>query len=1203
MRRRNHTSRIAFTLVGLVLCARAEAVEPTVHIWAQSNATNLATTPSTSINGWTFYAVNNAFHARNTADGSFLAQPYPTGGPIDSFPTPVQLKDGSWYVFVVSEDGKVYKFDVQKSINNPGLAMQVAVTGINTQIRDLKRNSSASCIQKDQLQATPTVQIAQYSNGSYSVGKDIVIVPTYHGCGSTSTNKIYALDASDITLPPVWIFNDDNSYQVDYFSEGCSLDYGRNRVYCGSNLEPGLFQNTVWALDTNTGNPVWAVNANAVVNRPQLSFATAPEHLYVTDYYGRVHALRPTDGVEEWAFSLTGLPATRVTQNQWSEFRHGFDHTLFITDAGGTLYTVYDGGSGSSDGEILWQHSFGASPKITSLGSISPTLGKVFVGLDNGTVHQLAIGNGADEGYKVISGAAITPGSTVTDPTLYLQGAVSDINRMVASTWGTGGAWTKSFTVPFASANGQTTTMPCTLANNPADTDLPNVIDKCQNGFNIPNACVGTACCSVGRCVQDPAQSAGNGYCYSAATSPNSPTHPNGWKVNTCDDGEASCTTNKVCVAGTCHGDWNPSCTGQGNCNLDPRACGPGNVCTQGITGGSVCVGVDGAGAGSRQDFNVYNPCGSMARTCANVATGQPSGATWGGERDCIKGVCRRARSIGGIANYCSIPTDLEMQTMVDQGGNKAATYATSVAFSRLPQNGKPNTAGTCQAFMPSFQAGNERAANGITMPTQTLGSCNVCGVLYQCIGPTAGVACADGVTATTVVSNPFTDPTGGAALVTRMRVAIRGEAEACGVAGTADIWFRNQTTLNWTFLGTAQANTSICSCNACDNQELLVDYTNLAGVPNYNYSSGQMILWVGNVTNTRIDVSLADVHVYTGPRNTLRRVVHGMSTADSYLPNFVPAYLNGVAVAETANGAAVSDVFMPAINDSTDNFAPNIARWDNSSQVVDANPGPGPAATNRLATEKYFTTSDSFNYGPVGPSAEGIALSSGGRMFFGNYLNNGDLYSVTASFTGLGYTATSLLTLPAGGRIATLDYPAPVIPTGGGASLGDQQLRVVRRNSTTTHLELLYVDLAPGAAGGPTVVYTLDLSTIAEPGATTGGISALFGATSPIASVQSVTVDPLNGTNATYLEVTDNAGKHYVLQVTADHAVRPLADYGTKIGVIRQMDNTYTPPPTDFGNEGRITAGAQEKLVRIVPADPTGATSQSIIKSYDLAP
>src|SRR6476619_3303128 len=80
---------------------------------------NVSSLPTQAVfgNGWIFYAAGNYVYGRYASTGQQIAAPLPTGGNIENAPALAQLRDGRWYVFVASGDGKLYKLDVQNSIS------------------------------------------------------------------------------------------------------------------------------------------------------------------------------------------------------------------------------------------------------------------------------------------------------------------------------------------------------------------------------------------------------------------------------------------------------------------------------------------------------------------------------------------------------------------------------------------------------------------------------------------------------------------------------------------------------------------------------------------------------------------------------------------------------------------------------------------------------------------------------------------------------------------------------------------------------------------------------------------------------------------------------------------------------------------------------------------------------------------------------
>lgn len=676
------TTRSAF-LALIVLSAGPAWAQSAVSDWTVDGP-NVPHTPNTTFNvdlaqkgspdqQLTVWAAGDTVTALWTKSGAPAWKYKVTGATVSRFPVVVPLADGQYYVIFTATNGRVYKINANNTNPPSGVVS-----------RDLRRG--LGCFPDDSLVATPTVMLRAYAP---ALPDDLIIVPTFHGCGDHSLNQVIGLNASN--LSDAWRFNEWGEYQVDYFSEGCSLDYPRGVAYCGSNLQPGRTQNTLWAIyvaGANAGTLKWASNANSVRNRPQLGFPradNAPEHLYVADQLGVLHAYDPASGAEHWQLPVTGI-GTEVVQNVWAEFRPPYQNVVFMTDSAGALHAVYDGYLPSETGGEafeLWTHvPIGA--KVMSLGTVSPTLGKLYVGYNDGSVHQLALATGADEAMMLLL-AKKEPGNIVTDPTLHIQGA-EDINRMVVSTYGVS-ARTKQYPVPFTVAvgtelHGCTPTAAELMDPNAENPNCAKVLEATGQGalYRAPKTCVpgqaGNDCCSIARC--DPKGK----FCYAAAKDPA--------KVGACTDGK-SCTGDDRCHAGTCTGSKWVCAPNDKNCSNDPRSCGPGKMCYRdGVGAPWECLDLNG-GNGSREGWKA---CGTVSRSCESVDG--PSGTvSWGGERICIKGRCQRNENIcGSIASPA---------TIMSKG---ASDWMSSLTFDRT-------TAG-CSAWTTQYRATSQADINKV---------------------------------------------------------------------------------------------------------------------------------------------------------------------------------------------------------------------------------------------------------------------------------------------------------------------------------------------------------------------------------------------------------------------------------------------------------------------------------------------------------
>jgi len=153
-------------------------------------------------------------------------------------------------LFIGADNGLLYKIDVTGEPPFPTLATV-----------DTRR---ASCT-TDKIIATPAVQLYASANtafrnrvdsfGASHTGDDVIFVTTSTGCGDQTRNRVIAYFASD--LSPMWVFNapglPGGELRVGAGTEGCSVDYSNNRLFCGTAAPPGSDQDSLWAIDTLTG--------------------------------------------------------------------------------------------------------------------------------------------------------------------------------------------------------------------------------------------------------------------------------------------------------------------------------------------------------------------------------------------------------------------------------------------------------------------------------------------------------------------------------------------------------------------------------------------------------------------------------------------------------------------------------------------------------------------------------------------------------------------------------------------------------------------------------------------------------------------------------------------------------------------------------------------------------------------------------------
>ncbi len=1223
------TARLALLPIAVLLAvpgqANATCTAPYLDTWSKTPVAGGNTTASNNIFGYRLFAVGSKLYGYHSDGSTIIKQPADGGsyyggatGAIQAFPVAVPLKnDPNTYIFVASDDGYLRKIN----------AASLTLVGMPRSI------TSGSCA-SDALHGTPTVQLAQYSNAAFTGaakigGRDIVMVITYHGCGDRSRNQVVAVDANDLTNT-LWTFNG-GEYQMDYGSEGCSLDYNTNTLYCGTHLDPGRSQNTVWAIDTTNGTLKWAANVNSVHNRPQFPPKNAT-HLYVADTIGRVHALRLTDGVEEWNVVLSASPSISVTANLWAEFRPPYDSTLYVTDTSGTLYSIYDAGANSGDGIIAWTKSFGGS-HIMSLGSVSPTLAKIYVGLNNGTVHQLDLSSGSDEANRVIDGSGT---GVVTDPTLDIVNSGTDINSMVASSYGgANGTITKEFCLPMNVTSSGASFVQCTQDSDCQNQTSPSL--ESPVGCDITFVNRQNLCCTIGKCNTT------NGVCYAAPQSIGA--------TDSCEDGEiysppgtpsVKCTKNRTCTAGACRGVWNdaacprPKTLGLTSvyCSVDvQRGCGNDNknntplLCTAKSVNG-VCLSVDTPSAGGA------GPCGSFARTCGQAGT-----LPWGGERICHAGVCERDP-------ICSPAGDATLSTAVNN--------ASGLAFDRSNRtNGN-----ACTAWMSTYAT--PTGATGTTSATNNsyVGGCAVCG---GTINLATCTACAPA--AANSDTRTFTDP-GNATpyLVSNISVLVRG------YAGASPLYV----TINGDDIGTLPGGgTGVCpgACPASGIPTIgSVSKAYPNGAPNWNYprlgsstesiklqvGRGQFCLLGSCSANWYIwglTVTITDQFGF----NKIIAIDPSGSTVNGtpvYPQNLYPGAMHGIAVTPLMGGSNLPEVMTSFIDSAASSnmaigFTSPAGGFTSINDVITAG-----NTSCSLPNACAFTLRPEFNFGPSTPGINGFQLTptvgagaSPGRAYYGNVGQNGDVYTVsdpsnwgvTQAWTGISTppwcspsctqnsdclsnscdvaagvchcTAAGASSQCASGvcdpkdstcacgvtdRITSVDYP--VTSTG----TGDGFIRIAHA------AEVVFI--TPGAS---TMAKRVDLS------------HPWWNPSATITNVLSVAADPINQpvttgqnpSNDTYVEVKESRPAAnppfvtYVVQIRGDDfSARPYFNYTDKngntlaSGVRKDMHIDLPTDPTVFQDEGRLTASSHGLLHRLVPIDPAVVGNASIT-SWKLPP
>jgi hypothetical protein len=917
---------------------------------------------------WAFFTNGDEIVTIRTSDGTPMQSLHlpAYAGAIAKYPSIVPL-GGSIYAFVTTLEGHLCRIDV----HSPG---DVACV-------DLRR--PVGCSPSDKLVATPSVQLAQYSNNNFTVGKDLVFVPTFHGCGDHTQNRVLAINAANLN-DLVWTFNANGQFEVDYFSEGCSVDYDRNTIYCGSSLQPGYYQHTLWAINTNNGNVRWSKNAGPIRSRPQLTFGSL-NRLYVANYYGALHAYDPKSGTQHWQLPVGGIGAT-VSQNLSAEFRGVYSGMAFMTDSGGALHAVYDFGN---QGFELWAASF-PGVQVRSLGSVETLSGSIFVGLSNGTAHQLSLANGDDTAYAVLSKIVGAGNLDVTDPSMHRLAPAQVANKLVALVKEPTQIVAKQVDVPLLGGV-VTSVVEC----NPNAPLLPDGSHPgCDNTFRSPSWCVvgdaGNDCCAIPAC--HPVSKV----CYAKAVTPTS-----GCK-HTSTDG---CAGGGLCFAGTCEVQIAPNCQwGPAACSANSAiGCGPGGAkCVKGGMLGFECVN---ALDGSPDPSTGYTYCGGFGLSNSAPGAGAHPAVASAFGRDCVDGVPVRP-----FSKYQQ-PSESTMLTTANPDDKTILTgdYASAVGYHRT----NVGCTGLISTYRVDGAAGNGAQTSFYSGVTCNIGQ-TLCGQSsFGMLNSTTPVQSAD-------IGNPLpanTEPTS-------IAVAVRG-------APTRDkIGCQNGTIrvrLNGVELGTF-STTSACEpvglgtpCSVCN----LLGSVSLdvpQGVPWGSAGNDLDLEWVSG--SFRIVSTTITLSGHSG-RNYVY-VIPPVGGAFTRKAQPQPGYMIGAAPAPlweaTPKHRGLGEVIASFVNRPTSDFADGqpiefaaIGRTQADDSLVRAIiKNSSPSVTIPMQPTKCaglgcpFQLPD-FNYGPTPPAStrepilppNATGTAGSGQLFFGNYLHNGDLYKVRADAPG----------------------------------------------------------------------------------------------------------------------------------------------------------------------------------------------------------
>ncbi|HET9250682.1 MAG TPA: putative Ig domain-containing protein [Candidatus Eisenbacteria bacterium] len=358
----------------------------------------------------------------------------PGGATIETFSSPITLSAGGEVLFIATSDGTLHKVNVATGTTSGAPV-------------DLRRPGCPA----DRITATPAVQLYSFSNAGYQAqmqaNDDLVFVVTRYGCGTTTENRVYALHASDLST--AWTFNATGSEAMGAGREGCTVDYERNRIYCGT--EQTAAQSSLWALESMTGTEAWSANAGSIQNRPILHGSK----LYVTTANGFLRALDPaSSGAELWSLNLTNGGGGFVTSPVIATMEESPGNqvtSLYCGDNTGALRRVNLPASGT--GVLQWKTR--VTHGVTSAPAVASAARRVYVGVSDGTVRELSAATGQD-----LAAAVVDSGVPVTGAAIDVWEHAASSMRLLVSA----GTKTQRFCVPWTASGMVTAVEPTSPA-------------------------------------------------------------------------------------------------------------------------------------------------------------------------------------------------------------------------------------------------------------------------------------------------------------------------------------------------------------------------------------------------------------------------------------------------------------------------------------------------------------------------------------------------------------------------------------------------------------------------------------------------------------------------------------------------------------------------------------------------------------------
>jgi hypothetical protein len=260
------------------------------------------------------------------------------------------------------------------------------------------------------FQGGASVQLKSLSTG-FPFAHDLVVIGTRIGTTKTA-NQIFGLDAN--TGATLWTVTGGSGgvSSMDIINSTAEIDYFNGALWLTSHSNANT-QPSLWKINPNTGLVINTANLNDIDSSPTL--APGNDVLFVGNNAGTLFAVNPTTlATKSFAggdLAIVGFPVVVGSSSPYTVIFSGATHVHAVT------YTVATGTFAA-----LWSTPINVpSTPIAITG-----MPNVFVGSNDGKIHELSLATGAD--LKQVTANTGQPGF-VGDPSLDLT-----LSRIYVST-------------------------------------------------------------------------------------------------------------------------------------------------------------------------------------------------------------------------------------------------------------------------------------------------------------------------------------------------------------------------------------------------------------------------------------------------------------------------------------------------------------------------------------------------------------------------------------------------------------------------------------------------------------------------------------------------------------------------------------------------------------------------------------------------